>query len=726
MAFKPIAEYEKILIKDQDSFDRMLEDLEREATHFGFDVETNHLNTLVAKLVGASFYWGSGKAYYATSEVILPRLELLQYLFKRKFTICQNIKYEAQIGYMHGWNMFEAGHGRWSDTLVEDYVVDADQDHGLKDQEKRYFGWERPNYEDLFGDIPLDMIAPERIADYGCLDSISAYELHYFNKERLKGLESVLALDLAVIPVISRMEHQGFRMDVDFLSAYSLPLAKKILETQELIYQLAGTQFDIASPAQCGEILFDVLKLPPVSGRTKTGKWKTSALVLDQLSNRHPIVPKITEYRELVKMKLNYVDSILERLGGDGICRASYLTCLVPTGRLASTKGNLTGGACNIQQIPKRGQILVGVSKLTPEEVEVYKRVGATLEPIEGTESSFNVELPVKPRRAFIARNGYYLLSADYKAIEFRIILMMSNERRIVEEILGGVDVHVATAADIFGIPMDLVTPDQREAAKTLNYAVLYGMNYTGLMTRLKITEEEAKLIFNRFMLRIPNIQAWIKEVQNFAKREKYIKTYFGRKRIIYDLIKYKDIPDPKERRKLFQRGLRGSVNSVVQGTGADIMRMALVRIDEAIKPFGDDVHFLGNMHDQGILEVRKEIPKNDMMGVIRGAMEFPVEGWDLPIEIEFETGKNWGDVKKCFYEHPNRSALDVKVSGTVTSDMLLRTKKILAKYPGSYPVTVHMGGREIQCKETVIAADDVSLGLKGIYGSAAEVSWRQ
>lgn len=719
---RPLSEYTKVLIRTEDELTEMFDAISNAATVVGFDIETTSLNTLVAALVGGSFYWGSGTAYYCPAPLLIPQILRLQEMFDSKLVVIHNAKYEDQVCRMH--QMYPLS-GRWTCSQVEDYIVNPDEAHGLKDCEKRYFGWDPRTYEECFGETPLDLVHPEQIYEYACVDAIGAYELHLHNRPRLEGLREILALDLAVLPIVSKMEHLGIPVDVEFLSSYKIPLQNKIDEARAEIFRLAGTEFEIDSPAQVGEILHGFLGIPAAAGRTKTGRWKTSALALEQLANRHPIVPKIIEYRELVKMKTNYVDSILDRLGPDGICRPSYLQCAVPTGRLASSRGNLTGGACNIQQIPKRGKILTSTARLTPEEQEVYRKVGATLYPIEGSESSFDIELPVKPRRAFVARPGYYILSADYKAIEFRIMVVLANEIKIIAEILGGVDVHVATACDVFGVTPDKVSSEMRESAKTLNYAVLYGMDYHGLMTRLKITEEEARLIYTRFMQRIPNIQAWIKQVQEFAKKNHYIKTYFGRRRYLNELIKYREIADPRERKRVFARGLRGSVNSVVQGTGADIMKMAMVRVDAAIRPFGDDFHQLAPVHDQVLCECRKTLAPNDMMGILREAMQFPIEGWDLPMEVEFEIGPNWGDVKKAYYEVPNRTSLEVKVvTAGVTPDMLKKARDKMKKYPGSKQVNIHMSGSVLPCKEKVLAADDICLDLKGIFGASAEVAW--
>ena len=721
--FTTAEEYKKVLVKTVSEYDALLAHMQNYPL-IAMDTETTGLNTMTAKLMGMSFYFGTGTGYYVIGDVVKTRTRELEALMKRIVFAYHNAKYENQICH------FELGiqtlvPGMFCDTIVLDHILDPDEGHKLKECLRRYFNWDVKDYDELFDGEPLEHVPPERVYEYGCVDAIGTYELLLYHLPKLEEFSTIVELDTAVIPVISDMEMLGIRMDTKFLNAYKAPLLKQIEILKQEVFSIAGGEFDIASAAQIGEILFGRLQLPP-PGLTKTGKWQTGALVLEQLAANHPIASKILEYRELVKMEHDYVSKIVGLLGPDNICRASYNQTVVPTGRLASSCGKLTGGACNIQQIPKRGKVLISDSMLTEEEVANFKSVGAKVEenPATGT---FKVELVVKPRKGFIPREGRYLISADYKAIEFRIMVLLSNERTIIDEILNGIDVHVSTACTVFGVTAESVTPEMRDTAKMLNYAVLYGMDYHGLMTRLRITEDEAKLLYARFMTRIPKTVEWIKDVQIFAMKNGYIKTFFGRRRFIKDLIKCKDETDPKLRRKMISKGLRGAVNSVVQGSAADIMRMAMVRVNNAFSTnFSTKVDLLASLHDQILAEADNDVPVNEALRVVKEAMEFPVTGWDLPLEVEFELGPSWGEPKKAFYEVAGRNELVITLPSSIAQSKLVQFKHSLKKLKGTKPIVVVTAeGQSIVCKEQVPASDEVVLAVRGILGPEVGITWR-
>lgn len=322
------------------------------------------------------------------------------------------------------------------------------------------------------------------------------------------------------------------------------------------------------------------------------------------------------------------------------------------------------------------------------------------------TTKLYKLTLPIKIRKAFVARPGFYLLSGDYKAIEFRIMLLMAHEDGVIEEIKNGLDVHVETAKFIFGL--DKVSDQERDAAKVFNYGLSYGMDVSGIRDRLKCTDEQARHYYNKFFERMPSVTQWLEEVKQFAKRNGYVKTYFGRKRYLRDVTEAKNEPTPQLRRKRFARGMRGAVNTVVQGTAADIMRIALARCGEAIKPYMEkDLGYnLGSIHDQMLSEFRNEVPLSEAVHYMKSSMEFPIPGWALGMEVDFSQGPSWAGLKKIKFEKPeDQQKVVVCVSPEVSKippEVLKGFRGVLQSSPGKCSVVVLWGQKAIPCADKV------------------------
>jgi len=370
-------EYKFVPITEPDEFDKILVDMSK-VEEIAVDTETSSLDTLTLELLGMSFCWEPGWAYYVPKEVVLSRLEPLQYLWDTKTLIWANAKFEIQVCKRVGLRPPTAD--RFIDIIAWDYLLDPDIGHGLKAQAKRYGDWDMTDFEDLTDDVSFDKLSIVKQTNYAAADAAATYEIRHQLHKRIKYFGDLVGMDNAIIPVLSDMELTGIAMDTEVLKAYRAPLQMKLRHLKSEMFELAGKDFEPDSPAQVGDVLYNVLNMP-VTKRTKKGKASTNALALEQLVGRHPIVQKIIDYREFTKLKTNFVEGVLKGVSKvDGACHASYLTTIVPTGRLACGTGSIGGGGYNVQQIPKKGKVVELEGDFTEDQIKMFKVLGAEVE----------------------------------------------------------------------------------------------------------------------------------------------------------------------------------------------------------------------------------------------------------------------------------------------------------------------------------------------------------
>lgn len=620
----------------------------REVGLYSFDIETTSLDVLRAEMVGVSICSKERVAFYIKWESIKGVIfDSLKSLLETVPGVYSGGKYDYAVLSRQGISPLIG-----ADIVVMQYVLDPDNtargvSMGLKDTALRILGIRMTEFEEMTGGGPIELVEEQSLIDYAAADADMTLRLYNNLKEEFSKnpeLLSPLAIDTAIIPVVAKMEMRGILIDKPYLENAETLLAPVIESLRMKIMAEAGVPFEIDSGAQLGKILFEHMGLP-AGAKTPNGRYKTSEPELSKLAEDYKIVRLVLEYKDLNKMCGTFVKGIMKGVSDlDGCCHTSFLTTVVPTGRFASSTGNVGGGGYNIQQIPK--------GKIELSDGQTFSM-----------------------RRSFIPHPGCKILEADYKAIEFRIFLNMCKQEKIIDEILNNVDVHVQTYAEIFGLDPKNVSKDQREQGKTFNYGLLYGMAPFSLAGRIKSTEDQARYIIEKFFERHDRIWEYSRQIEAFAKRNKYIQTFFGRRRTMYDLL--------SGDRKLYGKGLRGSVNSVIQGTGADIMRIALSRLEASCNPFGEHIRLLLTVHDSVVLEYDASVPDWLAYKTVKEAMEFDIPEWRLPMEVDIKAGTTWADAKELNWEKIRpRKSIRMK---HFTPEIAAQLRLIAAEYPGDY-----------------------------------------
>jgi DNA polymerase I len=568
-----------------------------------FDTETTGIDANEAELVGLSFSTKTGEGYYvpcpADQKETLERLKLFEPLFNdtSKTWIGQNIKYDMLILKWYGFEL----KGNIFDTMLAHYVIEPEGKRGMDALSVKYLQYEPVHIEELIGKKgktqgTMRDVEFEKIKDYASEDADITLQLKHIFLPQLKEkeVEKVFyEVENPLVKVLTDMEFEGIRIDEEFLRDYSKQLETDAKKSEESVYQQAGVRFNLASPKQLGEVLFDKLQLDPKAKKTKTGQYATGEDVLTKLANQHKICDDILAFRELTKLKNTYVDALPELINKKtGRVHTSYAQAVAVTGRLSSNNPNL-------QNIPVR------------------------------TERGREI------RKAFIPRDkDHVLVSADYSQIELRIVAAISGDVNMCEAFTTGKDIHTATAAKVFNVEEAAVTKEMRYKAKSVNFGIIYGQGAFGLAENLGIPRAEAKEIIDNYKKQFPNIQKYMDDTINFAKENGYVETLMGRKRWL------KDINSANFTVRGFAE--RNAINSPIQGTAADMIKMAMIKIHEAFKKNNFKSKMLLQVHDELVFDAHKdelEKIKPVILNCMQTALALPN---GVPTDAEVGSGENW------------------------------------------------------------------------------------
>ena len=565
-----------------------------------FDTETTSTNALDAEIVGLSLSMKEGEAFYipmpAEREGATTRLELLREIFENEEIekVGQNIKYDITILANYGIEV----KGKLFDTMIAHYVLQPELYHGMDYLAEIYLDYDTIKIEELIGEKGKNQksmrdVAPEKVCDYACEDADVTLKLKNILEKEIKkeGLEELFYnIEMPLVPVLAYMERNGARIDTAALKETSTLFGKRLNDIEEEIYSLAGEPFNIASPRQVGDILFGKLKIVDKPKKTKTGQYVTSEDVLAQLQNRHPIVKKILQHRGLKKLLSTYIDALPSLVNPrSGKIHTSYNQTVTATGRLSSSNPNL-------QNIPIRDE--------------------------DGKEV----------RKAFVPDDGCMFLSADYSQIELRIMAHLSGDKNMIEDFRSGYDIHAATAAKIYKKPIEEVTKDERRKAKTANFGIIYGISVFGLAERMNVDRREAKELIDNYFETYKGVYEYIEKCKQEAKANGYVETIFHRKRYLPDINSHNAVV----------RGYaeRNAVNAPIQGSAADIIKVAMINIYRRMKA--------ENMRSTMILQVHDELNFN-IVPTERDAMQkLVIEemqkafAMSVPLIADYGWGNNW------------------------------------------------------------------------------------
>ncbi len=566
-----------------------------------FDTETTSVDANAAELVGISFSIKAGEAWYVPipkgKEAYEPILNRFKALFENEKIgkIGQNIKYDAVILKNHGVEV----HGLYYDTMIAHYLLAPELRHNMNYLAESYLKYKPLSIESLIGkgkkqlsmrDVPL-----EKVVEYAAEDADVTLQLKEvlfpeLEKEKLKVLYDTIEEPL--IKVLVDVEYEGVNIDVDFLNKYSVKLQEEIVELEKKIYSEAGGPFNIASPKQVGQVLFDRLKIPYRWRKTKTGQYSTDEEKLTELATENPIVSDILTYRGLAKLKSTYVDALPRMVNKrTGRVHSSFNQALTATGRLSSNNPNL-------QNIPIR----------TPEGAEV--------------------------RKAFIPRDkNHLLLAADYSQIELRLIAEMSNEEAMLKAFIEGKDIHTATAAAVFEVPYDEVTREQRYRAKTVNFSIIYGAGATNLSRQLGIKRAEAKELIDNYFKKYPGLRKYMDETVQKAREQGYVTTLMGRRRTLRDINSRNGI--------MRSHAERNAINTPIQGTAADMIKIAMINIHRALNEGGFQTKMILQVHDELVFDVAKE-ELEAIKEMVEDKMINAMPNLKVPILVGIGVGQNW------------------------------------------------------------------------------------
>ena len=591
-----------ILLDDEIAIQQFI-DAAIHQTEICFDTETTGIDANEAELVGISFSVTKGEAYYVPCPVerkaCIQLLNKFQPLFNNPGItwIGQNIKYDLLMLKWYGFELV----GNIFDTMLAHYVIEPDGKSSMDLLSAKYLGYQPVSITELIGKKGKDQgnmrdIEIEKIKEYAAEDADITLQLKNVLLPHLKkeSVEKVFyEVENPLVKVLANMEFEGIRIDEQFLKDYSIVLEKDAQEFEQSVYEQAGVQFNLASPKQLGEVLFDKMKLDPKAKKTKTGQYATGEDVLAKLANQHKICNDILSFRELTKLKNTYVDALPQLINSKtGRVHTSYAQAVAVTGRLSSTNPNL-------QNIPVR------------------------------TERGREI------RKAFIPRDeNHVLVSADYSQIELRIVAAISADENMCAAFKSGKDIHTATAAKVFNVAETEVTKEMRYKAKSVNFGIIYGQGAFGLADNLGISRTEAKGIIDNYKKQFPNIQQYMDDTINFAKETGYVETLMGRKRWLKDI----------NSGNFTVRGYaeRNAINSPIQGTAADMIKLAMIKIDAAFKAKKFKSKMLLQVHDELVFDVLKEEldwVKPVILDCMQTALALPNE---VPTNAEIGEGENW------------------------------------------------------------------------------------
>ncbi|NWC79109.1 DNA polymerase I [Pseudomonas putida] len=600
--------YETIL--DQARFDAWLEKL-RQAPLFAFDTETTSLDAQKAQLVGLSFAVEPHEAAYVPlahdyegapvqldrEAVLLALKPLLQDPAKAK--VGQNAKYDINI-LANGSPAIQM-QGVAYDTMLESYVLNSTATrHDMDSLAQKYLDRATIAFEDIAGkgakQLTFNQIHLDKAGPYAAEDADITLRLHQALQARLAQTPSVqpvlMDIEMPLVPVLAKIERQGALVDAALLQIQSGELGVKMAELERRAFELAGEEFNLGSPKQLGSILYDKLGMPVLS-KTAKGQPSTAEAVLDELAVQgYPLPEVLMQYRSLSKLKSTYTDKLPGQINPrTGRIHTSYQQAVAATGRLSSSDPNL-------QNIPIR----------TAEGRRI--------------------------RQAFIASPGYKLLAADYSQIELRIMAHLAKDEGLLHAFRNDLDVHRATAAEVFGVALEAVTTDQRRSAKAINFGLIYGMSAFGLAKQIGVDRKQSQDYIDRYFARYPGVLAYMERTRAQAAEQGFVETLFGRR--LY-------LPDINAKNPALRKGAeRTAINAPMQGTAADIIKRAMVNVDNWLSESGLDARVILQVHDELVLEVREDLVEQ-VKDEIRGHMSKAAQ-LDVPLLVEVGVGSNWDE----------------------------------------------------------------------------------
>lgn len=567
---------------------------------FSLDTETTGIDPITAELVGMSFSFAENQAFYvpvpANREEALTIVNIFKHAFENpdSLKIGQNIKYDLIMLANYGVTL----KGKMFDTMIAHYVLQPELRHGMDYLAEIYLKHETIKIEELIGakgkkQGNMRDLAPEAVYKYACEDADVTLKLKQVLENELEtnGVKKLFEeIEMPLVPVLAYMERNGVRIDTDALKETSRHFTARMNQIEEEVHQLAGMEFNIASPKQVGEVLFDRLKIVEKAKKTKTGQYVTSEEVLESLRGKHEIVGKILEHRGLKKLLGTYIDALPQLINpATGRIHTSFNQTVTATGRLSSSNPNL-------QNIPIRNE--------------------------DGKEI----------RKAFIPDEGCEFFSADYSQIELRIMAHLSNDPHMIEAFQKDQDIHAATAAKIYKVKLEEVTREQRSKAKTANFGIIYGISVFGLAERLNVDRKEAKALIDGYFENYPNVKAYMDQSIQEAREKGYIETIFKRKRYLPDI----------NSKNAVVRGYaeRNAINAPIQGSAADIIKVAMIRIYQRFQEEGIHSKMILQVHDELNFSVLPE-EKEKVQQIVISEMEAAYK-MKAPLRADHGWGHNW------------------------------------------------------------------------------------
>ncbi|MFM1819963.1 MAG: DNA-directed polymerase [Bacteroidota bacterium] len=589
------------LVQGENAIKSLISFLDRQDS-FCFDTETTSLVAIEAALVGMSFSYRKGEAFYVPfpedPAACQAQADLFKAIFAKESTIkiAQNIKYDMSVLRNYGIEI----KGATYDTMLAHYLIEPEKRHGMDALALAYLSYEPMSIENLIGkkgakqgnmrEVELNLIK-----EYAAEDADITLQLKPFLDKQLttnpKAVQLLHEVEMPLARVLSTIECEGVNLDVPFLQEMSKTLEADSKAVQEKIFATAGQEFNIASPKQLGEILFEKLKLDPKAKKTKTGQYMTGEEVLSKLEAEHEIASLILDFRELQKLKSTYVDALPALISPKtGRIHTSFMQAVTATGRLSSKDPNL-------QNIPIRT--------------------------VRGREI----------RKAFIPRDeNHLILSADYSQIELRIMAAFSKDESMLDAFNNGLDVHKATAAKVFHVPLEEVTSDMRRKAKTVNFGIIYGVSAFGLAAQLAISRTEAKEIIDQYFVEFPKVKTFMDQSITDARENGYVETVLGRRRYLRDILSA----------NMNERGFaeRNAINAPIQGSAADMIKVAMIQIQDFLERENLKSKMILTVHDELVFDAHKDevdYLKTQINKIMCEAMDLGVA-----METGIGVGENW------------------------------------------------------------------------------------
>ncbi len=577
-----------------------------ELKSFCFDLETTGLDPRDTQIVGIAFSWQEHEGWFvhfprekAEAKAVLEEFRALL-MQEGVEKIGHNLKFDLSVLLAHGVEV----RGPYFDSMLAHSLIDPDQRHGMDYLAESYLHYTPvpiteligTKKDDLFSQSTMADVAAEdarKVADYAAEDADVTWQLAAKMRSELKEQQYVFdTVECPLLPVLTKMENFGVKIDVQALREYGVELDRKAAELQKRIQENAGGPFNLNSPKQLGEVLFDRLKLSEKPKKTATGQYQTNEQVLQSLMGLHPIIQDILDYREVTKLNNTYVEALPHAVSRvTGRIHTTFHQLMAATGRMASSNPNL-------QNIPIRS------------------------------------DLGREIRKAFVpGEEGWVLMSADYSQIELRVMAALSGDKAMIEAFANGLDIHQATAARVYGVELDGVLPEMRRTAKMVNFGIIYGISAFGLSQRLGIPRGEAATIIENYFKQFPGVKLFMEQIIIDAKDHGYVKTLTGRRRTIRDITSG----------NATVRGAaeRVAMNTPIQGTAADMIKLAMIHVDAALTKAGLQTRMLLQVHDELLFEIPQgevEQARTIILDAMKNAL--PLEG--VPVEVEAGTGLNW------------------------------------------------------------------------------------